>query len=174
MFDCSYLFLLRLIVSVSFYCVQVADNILWEAWGGRLAEGGCEHHHPHNHRHLHNYHHDDDHHHNHHNHHGHRHNYHHDDDHQQDTSATVHYIKLHAPWSLLCRLAEELNLRAPLQVRANSHSHPSTKYFPTSEFYLDTLYTSTDDKCFQIDLQIKSYHTTTWILQCLEMYPVLT
>ena len=36
--------------------------------------------------------------------------------HQQDTSASAHYIKLHAPWSLLCRLAEELNLRAPLQV----------------------------------------------------------
>lgn len=30
---------------------------------------------------------------------------------------TLHFIKLHAPWNLLCRYAEELNLRAPIQVR---------------------------------------------------------
>ena len=29
---------------------------------------------------------------------------------------TLHFIKLHGPWQLLCRYAEELNLRAPIQV----------------------------------------------------------
>ena len=72
---------------------QVAHNLLGEAGGGWLAQRRC-HHHPH---HLHQQ--DHPHHHQ-----------------QQETSASAHYIKLHAPWSLLCRLAEELNLRAPLQV----------------------------------------------------------
>ena len=48
--------------------------------------------------------------------------------HQQDTSASAHYIKLHAPWSLLCRLAEELNLRAPLQVMLVHPSYASQLY----------------------------------------------
>lgn len=30
---------------------------------------------------------------------------------------SIHFIRLHAPWPLLCRYAEELNLRAPIQVR---------------------------------------------------------
>ena len=29
----------------------------------------------------------------------------------------LHFIKIHAPWIVLSRMAEELNLRAPLQVR---------------------------------------------------------
>ena len=29
---------------------------------------------------------------------------------------TLHFIRLHGPWPLLCRYAEELNLRAPIQV----------------------------------------------------------
>jgi len=33
--------------------------------------------------------------------------------------SNVHFIKLHAPWPLLCRFAEELNLRAPLQAHPN-------------------------------------------------------
>ena len=41
----------------------------------------------------------------------------------QDKSSSAHYIKLHAPWSVLCRLAEELNLRAPLQVIIHHHDH---------------------------------------------------
>ena len=47
--------------------------------------------------------------------------HHHHHHQQQDTSASAHYIKLHAPWSVLCRLAEELNLRAPLQVFSPLH-----------------------------------------------------
>merc|ERR1719361_2517189 len=38
---------------------------------------------------------------------------------------TLHFIKLHGPWQLLCRYAEELNLRAPIQllsVRGSSKS----------------------------------------------------
>ena len=34
----------------------------------------------------------------------------------EETNCNIHFIKLHAPWSLLCTYAEELNLRAPLQV----------------------------------------------------------
>jgi len=34
---------------------------------------------------------------------------------EDDTSTSIHYVRLHAPWPVLCRLAEELNLRAPLQ-----------------------------------------------------------
>jgi hypothetical protein len=30
---------------------------------------------------------------------------------------TLHFIRLHGPWPLLCRYAEELNLRAPIQVK---------------------------------------------------------
>ena len=41
----------------------------------------------------------------------------------QDKSSSAHYIKLHAPWPVLCRLAEELNLRAPLQVIIHHHDH---------------------------------------------------
>lgn len=29
----------------------------------------------------------------------------------------VHFTKIHAPWSVLCQYAEELNMRAPLQVK---------------------------------------------------------
>merc|ERR1719336_400732 len=35
---------------------------------------------------------------------------------EDDKSSSAHYIMLHAPWPVLCRLAEELNLRAPLQM----------------------------------------------------------
>merc|ERR1712037_908466 len=34
---------------------------------------------------------------------------------------TLHFIRLHGPWPLLCRYAEELNLRAPIQVRTIFH-----------------------------------------------------
>ncbi len=34
---------------------------------------------------------------------------------------TLHFIRLHAPWPLLCRYAEELNLRAPIQVSSLSN-----------------------------------------------------
>ena len=34
----------------------------------------------------------------------------------EESSYNIHFIKLHAPWPLLCKYAEELNLRAPLQV----------------------------------------------------------
>ena len=44
----------------------------------------------------------------------------------QDKSSSAHYIKLHAPWSVLCRLAEELNLRAPLQAIIHHHDHFGT------------------------------------------------
>jgi hypothetical protein len=33
---------------------------------------------------------------------------------------TIHFIRLHAPWPLLTRYAEELNLRAPIQVTAQT------------------------------------------------------
>jgi len=36
---------------------------------------------------------------------------------REQTKNTIHFIRLHAPWPLLCRYAEELNLRAPIQVR---------------------------------------------------------
>ena len=36
----------------------------------------------------------------------------------------ISFIKVHAPWSLLCRYAEELNLRAPLQVKAHQDQFP--------------------------------------------------
>ncbi len=29
----------------------------------------------------------------------------------------LHFVKVHAPWSVLCKVAEELNLRAPIQVK---------------------------------------------------------
>ncbi|XP_037075179.1 anoctamin-7-like isoform X2 [Pollicipes pollicipes] len=32
---------------------------------------------------------------------------------------TIHFIKLHAPWDVLCTWAEELKMKAPLQVRPN-------------------------------------------------------
>ena len=35
----------------------------------------------------------------------------------EELSYNIHFIKLHAPWPLLCKFAEELNLRAPLQVK---------------------------------------------------------
>ena len=28
----------------------------------------------------------------------------------------LHFVRVHAPWKLLCKYAEELNLRAPIQV----------------------------------------------------------
>ena len=34
----------------------------------------------------------------------------------EQSKNTIHFIRLHAPWPLLCRYAEELNLRAPIQV----------------------------------------------------------
>ena len=37
-----------------------------------------------------------------------------------EANCNIHFIKLHAPWSLLCTYAEELNLRAPLQVSGSS------------------------------------------------------
>ena len=29
----------------------------------------------------------------------------------------LHFVRVHAPWTVLCKYAEELNLRAPIQVR---------------------------------------------------------
>ena len=29
----------------------------------------------------------------------------------------LHFVRVHAPWMVLCKYAEELNLRAPIQVR---------------------------------------------------------
>ena len=29
----------------------------------------------------------------------------------------LHFVRVHAPWVVLCKYAEELNLRAPIQVR---------------------------------------------------------
>ncbi|XP_071455005.1 anoctamin-7-like [Hetaerina americana] len=38
----------------------------------------------------------------------------------------LHFIKLHAPWPVLCHYAEELSMRAPLQQRRNfSEAHPN-------------------------------------------------
>ena len=34
----------------------------------------------------------------------------------EEVHSNVHFFKLHAPWPVLCKYAEELNLRAPLQV----------------------------------------------------------
>ena len=34
---------------------------------------------------------------------------------------TLHFIRLHGPWPLLCRYAEELNLRAPIQVTQSDY-----------------------------------------------------
>jgi len=45
---------------------------------------------------------------------------------------TLHFIRLHGPWPLLCRYAEELNLRAPIQ----AHPNPSGNW---SEWILSTL-----------------------------------
>ena len=28
----------------------------------------------------------------------------------------IHYVKLHVPWQTMCKRAEDLNLRVPLQV----------------------------------------------------------
>ena len=28
----------------------------------------------------------------------------------------LHFVRVHAPWMVLCKYAEELNLRAPIQV----------------------------------------------------------
>lgn len=36
----------------------------------------------------------------------------------------IYYIKLHAPWDVLCFYAEDLSLRAPLQ----AHPNPSTNW----------------------------------------------
>lgn len=36
-----------------------------------------------------------------------------------EVNSNVHFFKLHAPWPILCKYAEELNLRAPLQVNNN-------------------------------------------------------
>ncbi|XP_023344945.1 anoctamin-6 [Eurytemora carolleeae] len=44
----------------------------------------------------------------------------------------LHFLKIHAPWSLICRYAEELNLRAPLQ----AHPNPSMNW---SEWILQKL-----------------------------------
>ncbi|XP_046389365.1 anoctamin-7-like [Ischnura elegans] len=41
-------------------------------------------------------------------------------------SKVLHFIKLHAPWPVLCHYAEELSMRAPLQQRRNfSEAHPN-------------------------------------------------
>ena len=37
-----------------------------------------------------------------------------------EVNSNVHFFKLHAPWPILCKYAEELNLRAPLQVNKNN------------------------------------------------------
>ena len=37
----------------------------------------------------------------------------------------LHFVRVHAPWVVLCKYAEELNLRAPIQV--------SQKELPTSK-----------------------------------------
>lgn len=51
---------------------------------------------------------------------------------QEESSSvkkTIHYLKLHAPWDVLVYYAEELCLRAPLQVRAMfSCPSPQRKY----------------------------------------------
>jgi len=39
----------------------------------------------------------------------------------------LHFIKIHAPWLVLCRIAEELNLRAPVQVLPNPPNNWSDK-----------------------------------------------
>jgi anoctamin-7 len=51
----------------------------------------------------------------------------------EGNKSNVHIIKLHAPWPLLCRFAEELNLRAPIQ----AHPNPSGNW---SEWLLSSLY----------------------------------
>eukprot|EP00093_Oithona_nana_P002559 02559.XXX_68428_81120_1 [CDS] Oithona nana genome sequencing. len=45
---------------------------------------------------------------------------------------TLHFIRMHGPWPLLCRYAEELNLRAPIQ----AHPNPSGNW---SEWILSAL-----------------------------------
>ncbi|XP_059085679.1 anoctamin-7-like isoform X3 [Tigriopus californicus] len=50
---------------------------------------------------------------------------------------TLHFIRLHAPWPLLCRYAEELNLRAPIQEhQTEAHPNPSGNW---SEWMLSKL-----------------------------------
>jgi len=56
-----------------------------------------------------------------------------EDDVSEECKNNIHFIKLHAPWPLLCKYAEELNLRAPLQ----AHPNPSGNW---SEWLLDKLY----------------------------------
>lgn len=46
----------------------------------------------------------------------------------------LRFIKLHAPWELLCRYAEELNLRAPIQVSFSLWMKLYTLFHNTSFF----------------------------------------
>ena len=36
---------------------------------------------------------------------------------ESDNKKLVHFLKLHATWPVMCHYAEELSMRAPLQVR---------------------------------------------------------
>jgi len=56
-----------------------------------------------------------------------------EDDVMEECKNNIHFIKLHAPWPLLCKYAEELNLRAPLQ----AHPNPSGNW---TEWLLSKLY----------------------------------
>ncbi|ELT94351.1 hypothetical protein CAPTEDRAFT_102977, partial [Capitella teleta] len=44
---------------------------------------------------------------------------------------TIHYMKLHAPWDVLCYYAEDMGLRAPLQAHPNPTSDWSAKVLAT-------------------------------------------
>ena len=63
----------------------------------------------------------------------------------EQSKNTIHFIRLHAPWPLLCRYAEELNLRAPIQVSCCVR-RSTRKTFPASPSPLSSLQHTVDSK----------------------------
>ena len=51
----------------------------------------------------------------------------------------IYYIKIHAPWDVLCFYAEDLSMRAPLQVGIYYYVH---NYTYNKEWQYDLIYSS--------------------------------
>ena len=50
----------------------------------------------------------------------------------------IHYVKLHVPWQVMCRRAEELNLHVPLQVPILFSYIKTERRTSTSSFAVDS------------------------------------
>lgn len=48
-------------------------------------------------------------------------------DEERSDKIIIHCIKIHIPWKLLCQYAEEMNLRAPLQIRNDRNENSTAK-----------------------------------------------